>query len=175
MKQRATFFVWLLFTLCLSEAFKFDTMFYTWLTLPGTALHESAHYFVAWLLGGEPFGFSVIPQKLYIEGELAAILQGHVLFHITDVDAAASALAPLTLLPFPFFFVSLLFRTKSLAWQIIFLYFAMCAWASILPSEPDFKIALEVPASWLEAAIVLPVILILNSVCLKFLASRYNR
>lgn len=111
MKSYVLFSLWLMFSYFLNEAAGvamrhdvLDPMFLTWATLPGTIMHEGSHYIMSLLLGGHPVSFNVVPRAFYVDGELAAILQGSVLFKINEYNGAASALAPLLLVPVPAFF-----------------------------------------------------------------------
>ena len=162
-------------SLWFSRALEYDTYLYTYVTFPSTVMHEGMHYLFAALLGGNPMLPTLTPRMHYVDGQLAAIQQGGVIFHMNEYDVAASALAPLTLLPVPLFFTYLMMKTESLTWKILFFYMSICGWAAIMPSDIDFNLALSAPETWLYAAVLLPTMLILNSVLLFVAAKRYNR
>lgn len=182
MKSYVLFSLWLMFSYFLNEAAGvamrhdvLDPMFLTWATLPGTIMHEGSHYIMSLLLGGHPVSFNVVPRAFYVDGELAAILQGSVLFKINEYNGAASALAPLLLVPVPAFFTWLSMKADGLLLRMVFLYFAVCAWNAFMPSSIDFELAVRESSSWSTAMFVLPFAFILNCFALYFVAARYNR
>jgi hypothetical protein len=65
--------------------------------LPGTALHELAHYLVGFVTGGRPAGFTIIPRK---SGSGNTWILGSVtLRNPSMLSSLPSGLAPLLLLP----------------------------------------------------------------------------
>lgn len=120
-------------------------MLYAVVTLPGTFLHELAHYSMAALLQGNPGNFNLIPSG----GAL-----GSVTFHPNWYNAASVALAPLLLAPLTFKFAALGAKLPGVQSTLLCSYFAACSWVACTPSPQDFSIAM-VPTSWPLAAVVL--------------------
>ena len=79
--------------------------------LPGTLLHEVAHLVVAFLTGGKPAGFTMIPHRTVGVTATGAVRRVWVLGSVTITNpsplaAFPSGLAPLLLLPLAWFLYS---------------------------------------------------------------------
>lgn len=122
--------------------------FYALVTLPGTFMHELAHYVSAAATNGDPNGFSIIPQ---------ADSLGRVLVRPNAWNGALIGLAPLTLAPLTLWFMVLAARASILP-LLVFSYIAASCWAACLPSTADLSIALMYPTSWPFALIGLAVL-----------------
>lgn len=101
---------------------------YALVTVPGTALHELAHYTAAALTNGNPSGFSLIPQA----GSL-----GRVYVQPNWYNAALIGLAPLLLAPLTFLTVALAARAKLFG-MLLMSYLAACSWAACVPSRRTY-------------------------------------
>lgn len=115
-------------------------------TLPGTFLHESAHYLTAALMNGSPGNFDLIPSG----GKL-----GSITFYPNWYNAAAVALSPLLLAPLTAFFALIAAKADSASQTLLGSYFAACSWVACTPSPQDFSIAVSTPTSWPTAALFL--------------------
>jgi hypothetical protein len=122
------------------------TFFLLLSNLPVTILHEAAHYSVALLLGGQPSGFSLWPQRVKGGWRL-----GSVNARVTVISAAPTALAPVAWL-----FVAgvLMIKRTALAGGSlpvlcgVYLAAYICS-ASSVPSWQDIKVAVTHPVSFL--------------------------
>jgi len=115
-------------------------------TLPGTFLHEGAHYLVSALLDGRPEGFSVWPT-FDANGNMDTL--GHIYSHDNWYNDAAVGTAPLLLMPGTFALCALAARTLNPLKIALFSWFAACAWLSSTPSPQDLSI--HYPQSWFVA------------------------
>lgn len=123
------------------------------LTLPATLLHESCHLLVAWVTGGRPRGFSLVPRR-----ETARTAWGRkhtvwVLGSVTigrpgPVASLPSGLAPLLLLPGAWWLFS-----RWPAWFPHTISFALLRGVAVYacvagapPSRRDFRVACSSPA-----------------------------
>lgn len=119
--------------------------------LPGTILHELAHFFVGLILFAKPIGFSLIPKK---EGKLLTL--GSVSFiNINFFNAIPTAFAPLLLLLLGVFlifnfnqienFFLIKHNVNEIMFLILFGYILYSCVSSSLPSSQDFLVALSSP------------------------------
>ena len=109
--------------------------------LPGTALHELAHYLVALVTGGKPTGFTIIPRKCGSGDNW--VLGSVTLRRPSAFSSLPTGLAPLLLLPFAWiaFRNWFLWFPRDLA-HTIFLYAAVClCCCSSVPSAQDLRVA----------------------------------
>ncbi len=109
------------------------------INIPGTFLHETAHFLVGFVLNARPTSFTLFPKK---SGD--AYVMGSVGFkNIKFYNALPSALAPLALLVVGFYFNRWFFANIHLN---LWTYFAYIVLQTIiienaLPSSTDFKVA----------------------------------
>lgn len=122
-------------------------LLYWFVTIPGTAMHEAAHWLTALVLQGNPGVFSLIPE--YSNGQMTSM--GHATFSPTWYNAASVGLAPY-LLYFPSAWFVVKSAKGSLLWGVVFCYVAACGFASVTPSPADWSIAVSQPLSFLFAA-----------------------
>lgn len=132
-------------------------------TIPGTFLHESAHWIFAWALQGNPTSFSIIPtlqgdptifEILFTKKGNAIQSLGHVMFYPNWYNAATVGLAPL-LLGVLGIYTTTLSSTRKL-WKTIPLgYAAACCFASMWPSGADWSLSVAKPLSFL---LMLPIL-----------------
>ena len=120
-----------------SRLLEYNTFLYAWITLPGTALHETFHFLMAVLLNGRPHSISVVPTPLYIDNELIGIMLGNVLYRPNSYNTVAVGLAPLLMLPAVVFFVHACIKTKSLSVSMFYFYIMVCLFAGCEPSTID--------------------------------------
>lgn len=119
---------------------------YALVALPGTLVHELAHFLVALLLQAEPTMPSIIPQRTPHGWRL-----GSVRFHGNFLVAAPIALAPFVLTP-----LALWIAVHTMAWHRIDWIYALWTWicasllSASLPSRQDWRVA----APFLIAAVV---------------------
>lgn len=121
-------------------------LLYSAVTLPGTFLHELAHYLTAAAMGGNPGNFNLIPSGNAL---------GSITFYPNWYNAAAVALSPLLLAPMTAFFALLAAKSDALSSVALGSYFSACSWVACTPSPQDFSIALSTPTSWPIAAVFL--------------------
>lgn len=109
------------------------------INIPGTFLHETAHFLVGFLLNARPTSFTLIPHR---SGD--AYVTGSVGFkNIRFYNALPSAMAPLLLLIVGYYFNRCFFEYVNLS---IWTYFGYILLQTIiienaLPSSTDFKVA----------------------------------
>lgn len=119
--------------------------------LPGTILHELAHFFIGLILFAKPIGFSLIPKK---EGN--SLTLGSVSFvNINFFNAIPTAFAPLLLLLLGVFLILNLNQIESfflvkyniseIMFLILFGYILYSCVSSSLPSSQDFLVAFSSP------------------------------
>lgn len=109
------------------------------INIPGTFLHETAHFIVGFLLNARPTSFSLFPRR---SGD--AYVMGSVGFkNIKFYNALPSALAPLLLLPIGYYFNMWFFANVHLSLWTYFGYIIMqtIIIENALPSTTDFKVA----------------------------------
>ncbi len=135
-------------------AYSGSVSLYALLTLPGTFFHELAHYLAAFVMGGRPFGFNLIPN---------GYIMGSVMFHPNSVNAAFACLAPIILLPLAGLFAALATRGR-IALYPMYVYLVACVWEAGTPSRQDILIALQYPTSFLVGV---PLLLGLTYVMVK--------
>ncbi len=129
--------------------------------LPGTLLHETAHFVVAFLTGGRPSGFTIIPRRTVGITAAGSVRQVWVLGSVTVTNpstlaAFPSGFAPLLLLPFAW----LLYR-HWFTWfpvdlpHTLLMYVAVvvCCSGSV-PSTQDVSVAFSRPLGLLLYATV---------------------
>lgn len=113
------------------------------LAWPGTVAHEASHWIIASLLNGKPGRFTVWPQH---QGNVWTL--GMVVTHNpTWFNQAPIALAPLLWLP-GCYFVYEHYVAKLPAWSwphFAALYLLAAVIHGAIPSQPDWKIALQAP------------------------------
>ena len=117
---------------------------YAVLALPGTAMHEAAHWGVAWLLNGHPQSLSLWPSRLPDGGYML----GSVQFVPTAWNVAAVSLAPLGLFGVAAVCVVQALRMPRWRGRLLWVYAAACAFSSCWPSGLDWHNALHAPLSW---------------------------
>ena len=129
------------------------------INIPGTFLHETAHFLVGFLLNARPTSFTLFPHK---SGD--AYVMGSVGFkNIKFYNAMPSAMAPLLLLVVGFYFNRWFFANVQLS---IWTYFAYIILQTIiienaLPSSTDFKVAFSNIFGVLLYAILLVAVLVM--------------
>lgn len=111
---------------------------YALVTLPGTFLHELAHYVTAALLQGNPGNFNLIPSGNTL---------GSITFSPNWYNAATVGMAPLLLAPLTVFLAAISARSNNILKIIFGGYLSACSWIACTPSSQDFYIAV-VPTSW---------------------------
>jgi hypothetical protein len=111
---------------------------YALVTLPGTFLHELAHYTTALILEGNPGSFNLIPNNSTL---------GYITFSPNWYNSATVALAPLLLAPLTVFFSALSAKSNNILKMILGGYLSACSWVACTPSPQDLHIAM-VPSSW---------------------------
>jgi len=105
--------------------------------LPGTALHELAHFFVALVLGARPTFPSLIPQRVGNRWQL-----GEVRFRPGHLRAMFVALAPLLLLPLALWWTLVFVVPAAWPWYALHVWIAAALLHSCLPSRTDLRLAL---------------------------------
>lgn len=117
-------------------------LLYALLALPGTFLHELAHWLVAVVLGGQPTSLSIVPVRTERRWRLGSVGIGRVRWF----NALPIGCAPLMLAPLAVFALVHATRVDASSWvHWAGLYVAVCAAVSCLPSLADWKIVLSRP------------------------------
>ena len=121
------------------KAVTYSSMFLTALVnVPGTFLHETAHFTVGLLLNAKPTSFSLFPVK---QGD--TYVTGSVGFrNLHFYNALPSAMAPLMLLPAAYFFDKYFFDREhvTVIGYIVYVLLQPIIIENALPSPADFKI-----------------------------------
>lgn len=120
--------------------------------LPGTLLHELAHLAVAFIIGGRPVGFTVIPRRTVALGADGTPRRVWLLGAVTIANPSAlaalpSALAPLLLLPVAWFLYRswfCWFPPDVLHTLMMYVAVVVCS-GSALPSGQDLRVAFSRP------------------------------
>lgn len=128
------------------------------INIPGTVLHECAHFVVGFILNARPTSFSLFPHKqgdVYVTGSVG-------FRNLHFYNALPSAMAPLLLLWFGYWFNWYFFSRIHLT---IWTYFGYILLQCIiienaLPSSTDFKVALKYPLGVLLYFVILITVLI---------------
>jgi hypothetical protein len=123
---------------------------YALVALPGTALHELSHYFVALCLGGAPAFPSLLPQRT--EGGWRL---GHVQFRAGHLRAMFVGLAPLLLAPLALAWAVYLLVPASGPVYVLHAWIVAALLQACLPSTTDWKLALPALAFVLPLAVLL--------------------
>lgn len=113
------------------------------INIPGTILHETAHFIVGLLLWAKPTTFSLFPKK---SGD--AYTMGSVGFrNIKFYNAFPSAMAPLALLWAAFWFNNwYLTNAKITIWNyLVFILLETVIIENAVPSSTDFRVAFSRP------------------------------
>lgn len=108
------------------------------INIPGTILHELAHFVIGLLLYAKPTGFSLFPKK---SGEY--YITGSVGFrNITFYNALPASLAPLLLLIIGYYFDKYFFHNIAVSFEnyILFIVLQTIIIENSLPSATDFKV-----------------------------------
>ena len=119
-------------------------LLYALLVLPGTVLHELAHWVVGLLTGARPGSLHLLPVR---HPQRRSWTLGAVGFRrIHWLNAVPVALAPLLLLPAALALYALALATDPRSWQHwAGLYAATVAMACCLPSPTDWRLAASRP------------------------------
>lgn len=136
---------------------KYATYSSMWLSafmnIPGTFLHESAHFAVGWLLNACPTSFTLIPHK----SEDGGYVMGSVGFRNTRFyNALPSALAPLMLLPIGFYFNRWYFAhvQVTILNYIAYIFIQTVLIENAIPSSTDFKVGFSYPLGLLLYGVI---------------------
>jgi len=124
---------------CLNGSINHGVSVYAIITLPGTMLHELAHYLMAAAMNGNPGNFNLIPSGNIL---------GSVTFSPNLYNAAPVSLAPFLLAPLTALFAAFAARSHNPLRLALGSYLAACSWVACIPSPQDFSIAASVPSSW---------------------------
>lgn len=117
----------------------YGSMFMTALVnIPGTFLHETAHFFVGFLLNARPTSFNLVPKRsgdVYVTGNVG-------FRNLRFYNALPSAMAPLLLLPVGYWFDQWIFfnRELNLGNYIFYVLLQSIIIENALPSSTDFKV-----------------------------------
>lgn len=117
----------------------YKSMFFTALVnIPGTFLHETAHFIVGLFLNARPTSFNLFPKRSADGG----YVMGNVGFkNLRFYNALPSAMAPLLLLPVGYFFDQWLFSNFELNFgnYIFYVLLQSIIIENALPSSTDFR------------------------------------
>lgn len=124
--------------------FKYATYNSMWLcalvNVPGTILHETAHFLVGYLLNAQPCNFTILPRRS-VEG---GYVMGAVGFrNITFYNAVPSAMAPLLLLPIGYYVneIILPMMPATLPNYILYVLLQTIIIENAVPSPQDVRVA----------------------------------
>ncbi|MDO4161636.1 MAG: hypothetical protein Q4D80_01350 [Pseudomonadota bacterium] len=114
------------------------SMFLTvFINLPGTTLHECAHFIVGLILNAKPVRFSLIPKRKddhYVTGQVC-------FSNIKFYNAFPSAMAPLSLLILAYFLDQRMFEVIKLncATYLFYVFLLTVIIENAIPSHEDFR------------------------------------
>jgi len=128
---------------------------YTVVALPGTAVHELAHFTVALLLGARPSFPSLIPQRTARGWRL-----GEVRFHAGRVRAMFIALAPLLLAPLALWWAAAWLAPGAWPWYALHVWIVAALLQACWPSRTDWRVALPALAVLAAVAAVVAVVVV---------------
>lgn len=130
---------------------------YAFFALPGTLLHESAHYLVSLLLFGKPKTFSIFPKK----GETGYILGSVQSQNIRWYNAFFISFAPLMLfgVAYALYKNYFLYIDYSFANFLLYIYLLVVLIESAIPSWQDIRVGLGSIGSLIYIAIIAAVVL----------------
>jgi len=109
---------------------------YALVALPGTLMHELAHFIVAFLLRAQPEFPSLVPRRM--DGGWR---MGSVAFRAGPVRAAPIALAPLLLLPLAWWWTVAIMPRFTWPWLAAAAWIAGALLSACLPSPADLRLA----------------------------------
>ena len=113
------------------------------INIPGTLLHESAHFIVGYLLNASPSSFDLFPKR---QGDY--YVMGSVSFkNIQFYNAIPASLAPLLLLVIGYYFNRWFFLNVEIGYINYLLYILLQSIIieNSIPSITDFKVAFSYP------------------------------
>lgn len=110
---------------------------YALVALPGTLMHELAHFLVAALLGARPSFPALLPVRTERSWRL-----GSVSFRAGRLRSMPIALAPLLLLPLALWWAAAFVHTASWPLYGVHVWIAAALLQASLPSKTDLKLAL---------------------------------
>ncbi|GAB7028426.1 hypothetical protein [Geotalea toluenoxydans] len=124
--------------------------------LPGTILHELAHFVVALITGGRPHGLSIIPRRQYCTIADGSSRRLWVLGSVSFGNAGIFSTVPTALAPLGLIAIAWYLYRHWFAWfpadtlHTILLYAAVYLFCySSVPSTKDLKVACSSPAGLL--------------------------
>jgi hypothetical protein len=124
--------------------------------LPGTLAHETAHFIVAWLLGGEPAFPSIVPRRTATGWHL-----GEVRFRAGHVRAMCVGLAPLLLMPLALWWMAIFVATSAPGvWLALHAWICGALLTAAWPSRADWRLA--APASVVVVVLAMAVAMLLE-------------
>jgi hypothetical protein len=121
---------------------------YAVVALPGTVLHELAHFMIALILGARPTFPDLIPRRTERGWQL-----GEVRFRPGPVRTVFVALAPLLLAPLALWWACAYLARADWPWYVLHVWIVAALLHACLPSRTDWRLAL--PALVVVAIIAL--------------------
>ncbi len=109
---------------------------YAVVALPGTLMHELAHFIIALLLRAQPTFPSLIPQRM-----AGGWRMGSVAFRAGPLRAAPIALAPLMLFPLAWWWTVAIMPRFTWPWLAAVAWIAGAVLSACLPSPADLRLA----------------------------------
>lgn len=109
--------------------------------IPGTILHETAHFLVGLVFNAKPTSFSLFPRKsggVYVMGSVG-------FRNITFYNALPAAMAPLLLLPIGFYLNRYFFTAVNISiWTyLVYILLQTIIIENSLPSTTDFRVGFK--------------------------------
>jgi len=130
--------VWVFGALLIIRACRYAGMWtYALIVLPGTLVHELAHFVVAFVLGARPSFPSIVPSRTEHGWRL-----GSVAFRVGYARALPIGLAPLLLAPLALWWAGSFLHPASWPLYGLHVWIVAALLTASLPSTTDFKLAL---------------------------------
>lgn len=109
---------------------------YALVALPGTLLHELAHYLIALITGGRPSFPRLVPQRTPRGWQL-----GQVRFRAGHVRAMFVGVAPLLLFPLAAWWAIALLHPSTWPWVLVHAWIVAALLTACIPSSTDWRLA----------------------------------
>ena len=118
--------------------------------IPGTILHETAHFLVGLMLNAKPASFNLLPKRrddVYVMGSVG-------FRNIKFYNALPSAMAPLILLPLAYW-LNEYFLVTTIWRYLFFILLETVIIENAIPSSTDFKVAFSSPLGLLFYGVII--------------------
>lgn len=129
--------LWVIVLSSLKHSIYRNFWLYVFINLPGTALHECAHFLVGLILNARPVNFSLLPRKKDGYYNLGRVSFSNLRFY----NALPTGMAPFLLLVFAYFFDKHFFDFVSVncVTYLLYIFLLTLFIEHSMPSRADFR------------------------------------